>query len=164
MNNNQIKNEKQLLFVNIIHSLWIIIKSLFISGLCIYFFINGANTIDKIIIFPFVICGITVLIRGLTLLIQSLNTIIAIKISYTDDFDYANKVSNINKKLEKVDDFAIKLFLFIFLVFWFGALIFYDYNAIKNWENGGFINFLFSIIFWITGFYMIKIIVNENSK
>ena len=65
------------------------------------------------------------------------------------------------KKAQGLSNIAYYIYIFGFLIFWFGFLIVFDYHAIKSWSNGGSRLFLFSLIFWLVG---ICVLVNNLKK
>ncbi len=79
-----------------------IIKSIFITLLLLYFYINTST--GKVILLPFLICSIAVLLKNISMLFN--------KSKYIDLFN--------------------KVFTFSFLLFWFGILIFWCYTNIVN--------------------------------
>ena len=153
MNNNQINDVKSEAFANLFSSIGIIISGLVFSGFCFFVFIKGADTFTRVVIIPFLICGIAVLIQGLSLLFQGINMMKAVKNVEDGNFSNAVEIEKTHKKLIKVDNFTNNLYIFGFLIFWFGFLIVFDYLAIKDWSNGGSSMFFFSFIFWIAGIF-----------
>lgn len=155
MNNNQINDVKTESFITLFSSIGTIIGGLVFSGFCFFVFIKGADTFTRVVIIPFLICGITVLIKGLSLLFQGINMMKAVKNVEDGNFSNAIEIEKTHKKLIRADDFAHKLYIFSFLIFWFGFLILFDYLAIKDWSNGGSSMFFFSFIFWIAGIFIL---------
>lgn len=79
-----------------------IVKNIFIILILFYFYFNTSN--GKVILFPFLICSVSMLLRNIFLLFN---------------------------KLEYVDLFN-KVFTLSFLLFWLGVLIFLCYISIVN--------------------------------
>lgn len=154
MNNNQINDVKTEAFITLFSSIGTIIGGLIFSGFCFFVFIKGADTFTRVVIIPFLICGIAVLIKGLSLLFQGINMMKAVKNVEDGNFSNAVEIEKTHKKLIKVDNFTNNLYLFGFSIFWFGILIVFDYLAIKDWSNGGSSMFFFSFIFWIAGIFI----------
>lgn len=42
-----------------------------------------------------------------------------------------------DKKAQGLSNIAHYIYIFVFLIFWFGFLIVFDYHAIKSWSDGG---------------------------
>lgn len=59
------------------------------------------------------------------------------------------------KPAQKAVRIAEGLYTIIFLLFWFGFLIVFEWIAIKDWANSGKLMALFSIPFWIAGVAML---------
>lgn len=53
----------------------------------------------------------------------------------------------------KLENIFLKGYIVIFLIFWFGFLIFWTYGIVK--QESSYIPVLFSIPFWLAGFFMI---------
>lgn len=157
MNNNQIDDVKTEAFITLFSSIGTIIVGLVFSGFCFFLFIKGADTFSRVVIIPFLICGIAVLIKGLSLLFQGINMMKAVKNVEDGNFSNAVKIEKTHKKLIKADNFTNNLYIFGFgfLIFCFGFLIVSDYLAIKDWSNGGSSMFFFSFIFWIAGIFIL---------
>lgn len=155
MNNNQINNTKIEAFTNLFNSIGTIIGGLIFSGFCFFVFIKGADTLTKVVIIPFLICGIAVLIKGLSLLFHGINMMKSVKNVEVGNFSNTVEIEKTHQKLIKVDNFTNNLYIFGFSTFWFGFLIVFDYLAIKDWSNGGSSMFFFSFIFWIVGIFIL---------
>lgn len=151
MNTNQINDVKKEAFITLFSSIILIINALIFSGVCFFIYIKGADIFARMAIIPFLICGIAVLIKGLSLLFQGINMMKAVKNVEDGNFSNAVEIEKTHKKLIKVDNFTNYLYNFGFLIFWFGLLIVFDYFAIKDWSNGGSSVFFFLFIFWIRG-------------
>lgn len=155
MNNNQINDVKTEAFITLFSSIGTIVGGLVFSGFCFFVFIKGADTFTRVVIIPFLICGIAVLIKGLSLLFQGINMMKAVKNVEDGNFSNAVEIEKTHKKLIRADNFTNNLYIFGFLIFWFGFLIVFDYFAIKDWSNGGSSMFFFSFIFWIAGIFIL---------
>lgn len=155
MNNNQIDDVKTEAFITLYSSIGTIIVGLVFSGFCFSVFIKGADTFSRVVIIPFLICGIAVFIKGLSLLFQGINMMKAVKNVEDCNFSNAVEIEKTHKKLIKADNFTNNLYIFGFLIFWFGFLIVFDYLAIKDWSNGGSSMFFFSFIFWVAGIFIL---------
>lgn len=109
-----------------------IVKNIFITMLLFYFYFNTSN--GKVILLPFLICSVAMLLKNISLLFN--------KSKYIDMFN--------------------KVFILSFLIFWFGALIFWCYTSIVNREYSSLI---FSIPFWIGSIFIIKkFLLKINNK
>ena len=130
----------------------------FVSSMFVF---KGADSITKIVGIPFLICGMAVLIYGISMIIKGINTK-----KNTDDYVNGkldmNKVEKSEKNFEKIGTIANNIYIFGFLLFWFGILIVFDTVAIKSWSDGGNQMFFFSIIFWIVGIYVLINNVKKN--
>lgn len=154
MNNNQINDVKTEAFITLLSSIGTIVGGLIFSVFCFFVFINGVDTFTRVVIIPFLICGIAVLIKGLLLLFQGINMMKAVKNVEDGNFSNAVEIEKNHKKLIKADNFTNNLYIFGFLIFLFGFLIVFDYLAIKDWSNGGSSMFFFSFIFWFAGIFI----------
>lgn len=128
-----------------------IIVGIIFSSVFIYIFINGADTFTRVAIIPFFIGSTSILIKHAWLLIKEIIIIKSIKNNENNNsFDIleSGKSYDISTKINKL---ANNIYVFGFLIFWFGFLIVFDYSAIKDWNDGGNSMFFFSIIFWIVG-------------
>lgn len=105
---------------------------------------NGEDNFTRIASIPFFICGLPILMKGITYLIKGLN----FKKALSDDNVLAEDVFENEDKLNNVDKVWDKLYFVFFLLMWFGFLIAFDYVAIKNCE---FSMFIFSLLFWAAG-------------
>jgi len=98
MNNNQINDVKTEAFITLFNSIGIIIGGLVFSGFCFFVFIKGADTFTRVVIIPFLICGIAVLIKGLSLLFQGINMMKAVKNVEDGNFSNAVEIEKTHKK------------------------------------------------------------------
>ena len=145
MNNNDDKENKEFIHwqVYVIVGIIIILFAIRFIWFCGNVYINGADFITKISIIPFTICGLGVLLKGVTDLAHGLN----IRKIGNDVYDLDEVKPDFYKKLNKI---CSKIFVIGFLLFWFGFLIFIDYLAIQRGEKE---ILAFSIIFWVVGIY-----------
>ena len=124
------------------------------SGFSSMLVFRGADNITKIIGIPFFICGLAALFYGIILIIKGIYT-------KKNNNDYVNgklnkdKVEKSEKNFEKIENFVNHIYVFGFLLFWFGFLIVFDSIAIKSWSDGGNLMFFFSLIFWLAGIYIL---------
>jgi hypothetical protein len=114
--------------LNIFECVMSIISGVIFTGFTGWVFIAAADMATRIIIIPFVICGIGVLLRGLVPLIFK------------------------NKK-KKFKNIGMRIYLTGFSLFWFGFLIFFDYGVLQQGNIG---LFLFSLLFWIAGIFILR--------
>lgn len=121
---------------------------------------KGADNITKIVGIPFLICGIAVLIYGISIIIKGINTKKNTN-NYVNGKLNMDKVKKSEKNFEKVGNIVNYIYIFGFLLFWFGFLIVFDTVAIKSWSDGGNSMFFFSLIFWAVGIY---ILINNIKK
>lgn len=131
-----------------------------ILSMCIY---KGADTITKVACIPFLICGIAILIYGISMVIKGIKDKKKID-DYVNgklDKDKAEKSEKNFKKLEVIINY---IYLFGFLLFYFGFIIIFDVFAIKFWSNGGNQMFFFSIFFWILGIYILIVNIKKNNN
>lgn len=125
----------------------IIVGSIF-TFLCILGFIRAVDSTTRIVIIPFFICGMTILIRGIVSLIKGLNWKKGIK----DNSVSAEEVFNAQEKLDGADNALSKIYMWRFLLFWFGFLLVFDYFAIVQKEM---LLLVISLIFWAIGIYSV---------
>mgnify|MGYP004503281023 CR=1 FL=1 len=145
MNNNNNDNNIEAWMVQGI--ILIIVGSVF-SGVCVRFLVDITDTsMPRVVIIPFLICGLAVLIKGTVSLSQGLN----IKKGMKDESISAESVFDKHEKLKITDKIFSKLYVVAFLIFWFGFLIAFDYFAIKQ---GQMSMLAVSLIFWIAGIYI----------
>lgn len=113
-----------------------VISIIVACGVCIFLiriFFEMQDLISKIIYLPFLFCGLF-----------SFGSVLV------DEFE--------NYQLGKI---LSKGFIIFFLIFWFGFLIFFTFEMIK--KDGNYISILFSIPFWIVGFFLIyKYLIKNN--
>lgn len=136
----------------------IIMSSIFFVVLYNMFSI-GANQITKIVIVPFMVCGIAIFIRGLVTLFHGIQ-VRKIRKSEMD----VKLVEKIEHGIDTVNRGSSKLFLIGFFVFWFGFLIIMDYMLIRDWSGSSWQMLAFSIIFWVAGIYMLRKRWRETRK
>lgn len=140
-------------FAQIISGIGTIIVGGVFSGVLAMAFFKGADNITKIVSIPFLICGVAVLIYGISTIIKGIN-INKNTNDYVNGKLDMNKVEKSEKNFRKISTIVNNIYVFGFLLFWFGFLIVFDISAIKYWSNGGDLLFFFSIIFWIVGIYL----------
>ena len=131
------------------------IGGVILSGISYMFVFRGADYITKIIGIPFLICGLSVLIYGILIIIAGVNTK-----KHTDDYINGKldtkKVKKIESSIKKGGNFAHYIYTFGFAIFWFGLLIVSDITYIKSWSDGGDFMFFVSLFLWIIGICVIK--------
>lgn len=143
-NNDDEKNEKVIhWYVYVVEGIIVTLFAIKFIWFCGNVYINGADFITKISIIPFAICGLGVLLKGVTDLAYGFN----IKKIGNDVYDLDEVKPDFHKKLNKI---CSKIFVIGFLLFWFGFLIVFDYLAMQDGEKG---IVAFSIIFWVVGIY-----------
>ena len=131
------------------------IGGVILSGISYMFVFRGADYITKIIGIPFLICGLSVLIYGILIIIAGVNT-------KKHTADYINgkldtkKVKKIESNIKKGGNFVHYIYTFGFAIFWFGLLIVSDITYIKSWSDGGDFMFFVSLFLWIIGICVIK--------
>ena len=109
-----------------------IIVGVFICGIFIYLLIISKDNFTRMALTPFLLCLL------------------------------CNLGATISKALGKENLVNIfnKGYIVVFLLFWFGFLIFWSYNAIK--DGGDISTLLFTIPFWIAGIILIyKIFIKK---
>ena len=122
-----------------------LILSLVFVGFTVWVFVKGANLITRLSIIPFFICAIAILISSIT----SLKDVIdSIKVS---DKTVAKKKKTKRKK-ENLSKILYTIYAVGFSLFWFGVLIFFCINIVKQ---EGYLSILFTLPFWIAGFLVI---------
>lgn len=109
------------------------------------------KVVDKLLLIPFLICGIGVFYQGLERIIKMVNEVRIIKATREGEVEKAKMLT------EKKNKYSIGNYIyhFGFFLFWFGFLTFVDYFAIKSWSTGGNQFFFFTILFWIVGIYFL---------
>lgn len=156
MNNEQNNDAKIDTFITIFSSIRNIIGGFIVSWFCLFMFVKGADTFSKVVIIPFLICGLAVLITGFSHLFKGINMMKTAKSKEYGDFTKADETENKQEQIVKVEKIGVKLYVAGFALFWFGFLIVFDYFAIKSWNDGGTVLFFFSLIFWIAGIIFLK--------
>ena len=128
-----------------------IIVGLIFTGSCVWIFILRIDIATKMIIVPFIICGLAVLLKGVISLIQCSRNL------SSNNYDYNNQEKNeiINKNLNNFQVVTSRIYIIGFLIFWFGFLILMDYESIKKINDGGLQLILFSLIFWAAGIFVV---------
>lgn len=53
------------------------------------------------------------------------------------------------------------MYYIVFIVIWFAFLIYFDYTIINDWNDGSILLLLFSLLFYIPGFIMIKKVIEK---
>lgn len=96
---------------------------------CSLVLVAGANTITKVSIIPFLIAGFAVLIKELLKVRKDI--IENKKIENYEQGIQSDMVLNEEEKMKKQEKLLDNVYLFAFLTFWFGFLIFFDYLANK---------------------------------
>lgn len=137
-----------------------VIGGLIFSALSLFFFFKGINIITKIMCIPFLICGITVLIYGISTLLAEKNNK-KINDEFINGNLNLNKIDKNEKQFQKIGVIVSNIYIFGFLLFWFGFLIILDLIAIKSWNDEGSYMFAFSLIFWIFGIYVLKKLIKK---
>lgn len=123
-----------------------IIGGLIFILVCGFIFILGGDGFTRIAIVPFLICGLSILFGGVISLIQNITNFNA-----NNNYNALEQNEIINNNLNKLQAINSYVYPIGFLTFWFGFLIFFDYQAIKDINNGGLTTLLFSLIFWAAG-------------
>lgn len=118
---------------------------------------HGADIVSKIAIIPFLICGLTILFRGILMIIRGIH-----KTKKTNDYVNGNLDMNKVTKISQDENLFVRLgaifsniYLFGFLLFWFGVLIVADIAAINSWSDGGCGMFFISLFFWFIGIFIV---------
>jgi len=75
-----------------------------------------------------------------------------------------DKVKKSEKNFKKVRNIVNYIYIFCFLLFWFGFLIVFDTVAIKSWSDGGNSMFFSSLIFWAVGIYILINNIKKSKK
>ena len=118
---------------------------------------HGADIISKIVLIPFLICCLSFFIHGIAKVIYGINKM-------KDTYNYANEKIDIDKGAKisldenlfvRLSAFCSNIYLFGFLLFWFGVLIISDIVAIKSWSDDGSGTFFFSLFFWFIGVFIV---------
>lgn len=129
-----------------------LIFSLAFVGLTIWVFVKGANLITRLSIIPFFICAIVILIMSI---ISFKDAIDSVKVS--NGKEDKKKIKRRKKNLSKI---LFKIFAGGFLLFWFGMLIFFCIGIVKQY---GYLSTLFTLPFWVAGFFVIyKIFIKDD--
>jgi len=151
---DSVHNVKIESFVGIFNGIINTIKGIILSVVSSMFVFRGTNNITKIVGIPFLICGIVVLIYGISIIVRGI-----IKGKNANDYVNGNldmeKVEKSENNFRKIGSFVNYIYIFGFLLFWFGFLIVFDTVAIKSWSDGGSLMFFFSLIFWVVGIHML---------
>ncbi len=145
MNGRNLPPYVVLIYQGIVH----LIGGLVFSYGCFFIKGLGKTSSGKLILLPFVICGVAFILRGIVLLIRGLQ-LRKISKNGVEDLSHERIIEENTRFFQRVS-FTSKLYLFGFFLFWFGFLVFFDYLAIKSWNDGGVQLFLFSLLFWYFG-------------
>lgn len=161
---NPVQDAKIESFAEVFSGIWITIVGAIFSVASSMFVFKGVDNITKIAGIPFLICGIAaVLIDGIPMIIKGINT-------KKNTNDYVNgklnmdKVKKSEKNFKKVRNIVNYIYIFCFLLFWFGFLIVFDTVAIKSWSDGGNSMFFSSLIFWAAGIYILINNIKKSKK
>lgn len=147
-------NEEQL------ESIVYFIMGIFFLGIFGYLIIKGGTTIVKIFGISFLAASITSFIYGIS------------KVNYgkelseninNENIDVA-KIAQAEKTSIQSTSIANSIYIFIFLIFWFGLLLFLDIMAIKSTDNAGIIIIPFSIPFWLFGIILLIMTIKKIKK
>lgn len=137
-----------------------IIGGFIFVSVCATISILGGDGFAIIAIIPFFICGLSILFGGVISLIQNI-----INFNAANNYNGTEQNEIINNNLNKLQAINSYIYPICFLIFWFGFLIFLDYQAIKDINNGGLTTLLFSLIFWATGISIVyKLFKNKQKK
>ncbi len=134
-------------------TVYAIVSIIFINFIGYLFFsTESGDVVSKIVLLPFLICGIIIFISSITYLIGGIKNIRTLKETVGEEVDI-NKIREDEEKTYRSQNILSKMYVGVFMIFWFGFLIVFDVNAIKSWSNGGNQLFYFSLIFWIVGIF-----------
>lgn len=122
------------------------------------FMIFGTSNVNYVVGFPFLICGLSVVLIGIVFLYRGTHS------SSNASYDDLVKQDKTNKFFNKLDFIASNMYQIGFLLFWFGFLIFFDYQAILTWSEGGNQLVIFSLLFWAVGIFMVVKLFKGNKK
>lgn len=136
--NKEDKENRITIVFKFLSSIRNLIVSIFFTLTCLWVYNKSTEFFEKIVIIPFLICGIAALIFAIINIVKTF------------------KFSEIFNKLETVFYY---LYLIGFSLFWYGFLIFFDYMAYKK---GDISLVLFSLIFWIGGTFLIYKKIKER--
>lgn len=100
-----------------------ILKTMIISIFLLVIIIKNPDTISRLILFPFLFCSI---------------------------FTIGKNVCFLKEKKREANIFR-KLYIFSFLIFWFGFLVIWSYSFIRNHS---YFSLVLTIPFWIAGIYI----------
>lgn len=103
-----------------------ILPVIIINVILIYLFLLCADNISRLILSPFCLCGLSALGYSIASLTKS----------------------------EKAMLFFGKSYILIFLIYWFGFLIFFTKEIIK--QEGDYYLVLFTIPFWLSGLFVLR--------
>lgn len=143
-----IKKRKYAFFIA--NSIVGIILSFYIVSICIKILSAPKNADILILVIPFILCTIAVLIEKILAFILSCIMCFFIR---KEDYKRQIKVHELYRKMQTLSH---KMYVIGFGILWFVFLIVFDYILIKKWTNTSIFGLLFSLIFWITGFAIIK--------
>lgn len=155
MKNNN--NDTEVWIYDVVRGIAITIGGGIFFGICLKNFIKFTDSTSKVILIPFLICGLAILMIGVVSLAKGLN----LRNGMKDEDVSAESVFDKYEKLDMADNFFSKLSVISVLLFWFGALIVFDYFAIKQGELG---MLAFTLIFWIVGIFFAVINFKRRSK
>lgn len=118
---SELNNSRLTLSFDVITKGLNILTAIIINAVLIYLFILCEDNISRLILSPFCLCGLSTLGYSITSLTKS----------------------------NKAMTFFGKTYIVIFLIYWFGFLIFYTIVIFKQEED--YYSLLFTIPFWLAG-------------
>jgi hypothetical protein len=127
-----------------------LIVSVIYLGSCsvVYFFFDDEL---RLFIIPFVIVGISNLIKGILLIKQGKNMAV-----FSDPNAVESdivKATSSNARIDKFLLFSEYIYTLCFFIFWFGFLIFFDMEVLRESSGEPDMMFYFTLIFWAVGIY-----------
>ncbi len=139
--------------LNLIGPIQYIIMGGSFTIVCLSLVIRGDDLFTRLMLMPFLICGIAVLIKGVVGIMIGIVKSDSFNLNHDQDPRHVKR-AQIKHKLKKTRYLAGKVYHMAFYIYWFGFLIVFNYYCFKQINEDGLGLFLFSLIFWAMGIYM----------
>ena len=121
-------------FIEIFYKVILIIVALLLTVVFVSIFIKLEDLKSKLIFLPFIILGL--LVVGILFATAQMN--------------------------DKAKNILTKIYLIIFILFWFGAIIAWSIQMIK--EGASLLYLLMTVPFFLAGIYMVYELIKKDSK
>lgn len=136
------------IFVYLFYGGFTSLVGLVLISTCMPIFLSRPISFANVFVLPFMTCGVAIIIQGLSIILRGFfeqnNTSLKV-----DDVSKNEKRYFIVTKMTKLSSL---MYMISFFSLWFGFLIVFDYQIIKECL---FFLLLFTIPFWIAGIYFL---------